>query len=92
MAELPDVEVLEQTLAVIETRGTETTSVEQFDRDHGVLLDSQAEVAEAVMRELPAKYAFTRDQLQALLGRIQDAIEQNRAKRDIAYSRGQSGV
>ena len=92
MAELPDVEVLEQTLAVIETRGAATTSVEQFDRDHGVLLDSQAEVAEAVMRELPAKYGSTRDELQALLGRIQDAIVENRAKRDVAYSRGQSGV
>ena len=87
MAELPDVGEIEEILAVIETRDALSTSVEQFDRDHGVLLDSQAEVTEAVMRELPEKYPYSRDQLQALLGRIQDAISANRAARDDAYAR-----
>src|ERR1700712_1430181 len=90
MAELPDVGEIEEMLAVIETRDPVATSVEQYDRDHGVLLDNQAEVAEAVMRELPEKYPHTRDQLQALLGRIQDVIVDNRARREDAYARGQS--
>jgi phage gp29-like protein len=90
MAELPDVGEIEEILAVIETRNPLTTTVEQFDRDHGVLLDSQAEVAEAVMRELPDEYPYTRDQVQALLGRIQDAIAANRSARDAAFARGQT--
>jgi len=90
MADLPDVGEIEEMLAVIETRDPVTISVEQFDRDHGVLLDNQAEVAEAVMRELPEKYPATRDQLQALLGRIQDVIAANRAQRETAYALGQS--
>jgi hypothetical protein len=90
MAELPDVGEVEEMLAVIGTRDPVTTSVEQFDRDHGVLLDIQAEVAEAVLRELPAKYPYNRDQLQALLGRIQDTIAANRAQRETAYALGQS--
>jgi hypothetical protein len=90
MAELPDVGEVEEMLAVIETRDPVTTSVEQFDRDHGVLLDIQAEVAEAVLRELPAKYPYNRDQLQALLGRVQERIAANRAQRETAYVLGQS--
>jgi chromosome condensin MukBEF complex kleisin-like MukF subunit len=90
MAELPDIDEIKEILGVIETRDTATTSVEQFDRDHGVLLDTQAEVAEAVLRELPDKYPYTRDQLQALLGRIQDAIVGNRAQRDVAYAQVRS--
>jgi hypothetical protein len=90
MAELPDVGEVGEILAVIETRNPRTTAVEQFDRDHGVLLDVQAEVAEAVMRELPAKYPYSRDQLQALLGRIQDTIVANRSAREAAFARGQA--
>jgi hypothetical protein len=90
MAELPEVGEVGEILAVIETRNPLTTTVEQFDRDHGVLLDIQAEVAEAVMRELPAKYRYSRDQLQALLGRIQDTIVGNRAAREAAFARGQA--
>jgi len=89
MAEMPDVGEIEEILAVIETRDPLTTTVKQFDRDHGVLLDSQAEVTEAVMRELPEKYPYGRDQLQALLGRIQDTIVANRSAREAAFARGQ---
>ena len=90
MADLPDVGEIEEILAVIETRDPLRTTVEQFDRDHGVLLDSQAEVAEAVMRELPEKYSYSRDQLKAPLGRIQDTIAANRSARAAAYPRAQA--
>ena len=89
MADLPDIGEIEEILAVIETRDPLRTTVEQFDRDHGVLLDSQAEVTEAVMRDLPEEYGYGRDQLQALLGRIQDAIVANRSAREAAFARGQ---
>jgi hypothetical protein len=42
------------------------------------------------MRELPAKYPYSPDQLQALLGRIQDTIVGNRAAREAAFARGQA--
>jgi hypothetical protein len=90
MAELPDVGEVGEILAVIEARDPRTTTVEQFDRDHVVLLDIQSEVAEAVMRELPPKYPYSRGQLQALLGRIQDTIVANRSAREAAFARGQA--
>jgi hypothetical protein len=90
MAELPDIGEIEEILAVIETRDAVTNSVEQFDRDHGVLLDLQAEVAEVVLGQLPAKYPYDKDQLRALLGRIQDTIVVNRARREAADALGHS--
>ena len=77
MDDLPDVQEVE----VIEARG-EGTSIQQYDRDHQVLLDEQAEIAELVARELPAEY--NKDEVRALLDRIENAIDDNRAKRSAA--------
>jgi len=81
---LPDVEEVAVIVAAIEARGSDT-SVQQFDRDHQVLLDEQAEIAELVSRELPAEY--NKNDVRALLDRIENAIDDNRAKRKAAASR-----
>lgn len=87
MAELPDVQEIKEILTVVEARDPSTTTVEQFDRDHEILLDTQAEIADAETSPLPAEYPYSRDDLIALLGRVQAAIERNRAKRSAAHAR-----
>ena len=81
MDDLPDVQEVALIVAAIEARG-ESASIEQYDRDHQVLLDEQAEIAELVARELPAEY--NKDEVRALLDRIENAIDDNRAKRSAA--------
>ncbi len=81
MDDLPDVQEVALIVAAIEARG-EGTSIGQYDRDHQVLLDEQAEIAELVARELPAEY--NKDEVRALLDRIEKAIDDNRAKRNAA--------
>jgi hypothetical protein len=43
-----------------------------------------------VLGQLPAKYPYDKDQLRALLGRIQDTIVVNRARREAADALGHS--
>ena len=86
MDDLPDVQEVALIVAAIEARG-EGTSIGQYDRDHQVLLDEQAEIAELVARELPAEYnpaEYNKDEVRALLDRIEKAIDDNRAKRNAA--------
>ena len=78
MDDLPDVGEVVIIVDAIEARG-EGTDAQQLDRDHQVLLDEQAEIAELVSRELPAEY--NKDDVRALLDRIENAIDDNRAKR-----------
>jgi hypothetical protein len=78
MDDLPDVQEVAIIVAAIEARGADT-GAQQLDRDHQVLLDEQAEIAELVSRELPAEYK--KDEVRALLDRIENAIDDNRAKR-----------
>lgn len=81
MDDLPDVQEVALIVAAIEARGG-GASIGQYDRDHQVLLDEQAEIAELVARELPAEY--NKDEVRALLDRIENAIDDNRAKRSAA--------
>ncbi len=81
MDDLPDVQEVAIIVAAIEARG-DGTSVQQFDRDHQVLLDEQAEIAQLVSQELPAEY--NKNDMRALLNRIGNAIDANRAKRQAA--------
>ena len=78
MDDLPDVQEVAIIVAAIEARGA-GTGAQQLDRDHQVLLDEQAEIAELVSRELPSEY--NKDEVRALLDRIENAIDDNRAKR-----------
>ena len=86
MAESPNIQEIEIILGVIEKRNPAVTSVEQFDRDHEVLLDTQSEIAELELRDSEVATAVSRDDATALLRRIQAAIDANRSARLAARS------
>jgi|GEM_PF-5340880 len=87
MAESPNIAEIGIILDVIEKRNPTTTAVEQFDRDHEVLLYTQQEIAEVELQDSEVDSPFTRDDAAALLGRIQAAIDTNRSARSAARSR-----
>jgi len=87
MEELPDVQEIQETLAVIEVRDPDATTVQRFDSDHNVLVDMQDRIGRMLTRVLPAKYK--KDDLRALLDRIENAIVDNRSKRKAAAYRSQ---
>ena len=75
-------------VSAVEAKNAGTTSVQQFDSDHQVLLNVQGELADTLARELPAEHdaaGFDKDGLRALLDRVEDAIADNRSKRASAF-------
>ena len=85
MDALPDLDTIDTLLTVVEGRDPATTTAIRYDEDHAVLLDTQAEMAEMVSRELPPEY--DKDQLRAILDRIETAIDTNRDRRAQAQAR-----
>ena len=79
MDELPDVGEIQEMVAAVEAKRADVTSAQQFDIDHQVLLNVRGEIAEMLARELPAEY--DKDDLRALLERIENAITRNRTQR-----------
>ena len=85
MTDLPDLDTIATMLAAVEARDPLRTTTSRFDEDHNVLRSTQAEIVEMLSRELPASY--DKDDLRALLDRIDNDIDQNRAWRGEARSR-----
>ena len=79
MDQLPDVAEIVEIVAAAEEREARSTDPERFDADHQVLLNVQAELTEMLARELPETY--DKEDLRALLERIENAIAANRARR-----------
>jgi protein-tyrosine phosphatase len=79
MDELPDVGEIQEMVAAVEAKRADVTSAQQFDIDHQVLLNVRGEITEMLARELPAEY--DKDDLRALLERIENAITRNRTQR-----------
>ena len=85
MAAQPDFDSIITLLNVVEGRDPATTSVRRYDADHGVLLSTQAEVMESLAGEATA--VLNKDQLRALLDRIEQDIDQNRELRSALAAR-----
>jgi hypothetical protein len=85
MSDLPDLDTITTMLTAVEARDPDSTSTVRFDEDHNVLRSTQAEIVEMLARELPASY--DKDDLRALLDRIDNDIDRNRALREAARSR-----
>ncbi len=90
MNDLPDLDTITTMLTVVEGRDPTGTTATRFDEDHGVLLDTQAEIVALLSRELPAGY--DKDDLRNLLDRIENDIDRNRSVREAAMSRGASNA
>ncbi len=84
MAEQPDVAEIAQTLAVIEDRDPAHTDVSRFDSDHSVLLDMRDRVAGLVVQQRTDGSESDGSDVSPLLDRIENAIDNNRAKRELA--------
>jgi hypothetical protein len=85
MTELPDLDTITTMLDAVEARNPTTTTTSRFDEDHNVLRSTQAEIVEMLSRQLPD--AYDKDELRALLDRIDNDIDRNRALRGDARSR-----
>lgn len=85
MTELPDLDTITTMLDAVEARNPTTTTTSRFDEDHNVLRSTQAEIVEMLSRQLPD--AYDKDELRALLDRIDNDIDRNRALRGNARSR-----
>lgn len=85
MDELPDLDTIGTLLTVVEGRDPSTTAASRFDDDHAVLRNTQAEVLDALTRELPPEY--DKEALRRVLQRIEDDIAQNRSLRADAFAR-----
>ena len=90
MSDLPDLDTIATMLTAVEARDPNATTTSRFDEDHNVLRSTQAEIVEMLARELPAEY--DKDALRALLDRIDNDIDRNRALRGEARSREGAGT
>ncbi|MGS0683677.1 hypothetical protein ACVBEQ_00745 [Nakamurella sp. GG22] len=84
MADQPDVAEIAQTLAIIEDRDPARTDVSRFDSDHSVLLDMRDRVAGLVVQQRTDGAESDGSDVSPLLDRIENAIDNNRAKRELA--------
>ena len=82
MNDLPDLDTISTMLDAVEARDPETTTPFRYDQDHEVLLSTQAEIVEMLERDLPPTY--DKDDLRALLDRIDNDIDRNRELRGSA--------
>lgn len=89
MNDLPDLDTIDTLLSAVEGRNPDTTSTSRFDEDHNVLRSTQAEIVEMLSGPLPSSY--NKDDLRALLDRIDNDIDQNRAQRKEAKGRETAG-
>ena len=88
MDEQPDIAEITQTLEFIEGRDPATTSVSRYDSDHAVLINLRERIAPLVIQPRNTGSDEGRPAAVDLLDRIENAIEDNRAKRDAAHHPG----
>jgi hypothetical protein len=86
MADQPDVAEIAQTLAIIEDRDPAHTDVSRFDSDYRVLVDMRDRVAGLVVQQRTDGAESDGSDVSPLLDRIENAIDDNRAKRELAAS------
>lgn len=82
MEDQPNLAEITQTLEFIEGRDASTTSVSRYDSDHAVLISLRERVAPLVIQLRNPGSEEGRPAVVALLDRIENAIEDNRAKRE----------
>jgi hypothetical protein len=90
MDDQPDIEEIAQTLQFIENRDPASTSVSQYDRDHEILASLRDRVAPVVIQPRTEGSEEGRPAAIDLLDRIENAIDDNRAKRESAAHRSGS--
>ncbi|SDP34723.1 hypothetical protein SAMN04515671_3818 [Nakamurella panacisegetis] len=81
----PDFDTIITLLEIVEGRDPAATSVTRFDEDHEVLLSTQAEVVESLAGDAPAE--LDKDEMRALLDRIEQDIDRNRELRSAVAAR-----
>lgn len=86
--EEPDIPEIAQTLEIIEGRDTSSTSVSRYDSDHAVLISLRDRVAPLVIRPRNPGSEEGRPAAVDLLDRIENAIDDNRARRDASHRAG----
>ncbi len=87
MEDQPDIAEIAQTLEIIEGRDPATTSVERYDSDHAVLISLRDRVAPLVIQPRNPGSEEGRPVVVGLLDRIENAIDDNRARRETASQR-----
>ncbi len=90
MEDQPDVAEITQTLEFIEGRDPSTTSVARYDSDHAVLISLRDRIAPLVIQPRNPGSDEGRPAAVDLLDRIENAIDDNRARRETATHRAQS--
>lgn len=90
MEEQPDIPEIAQTLEIIEGRDPMSTSVSRYDSDHAVLINLRERVAPLVIRPGNPGSEQGRPAAVSLLDRIENAIDDNRARRESVSHRVRS--
>ena len=80
MTDLPDIEEITLSVEAIERRDPATTPVDRSGSDDEALRRMQVEIDNVLGQQTPSGYPG-QDELRALLGRINDAIEKVEARR-----------
>jgi hypothetical protein len=84
MEDHPDIAEIAQTLDIIVGRDPATTSVERYDSDHAVLVSLRDRIAPLVIQPRNSGSEEGRPAAVDLLDRIENAIDENRARRETA--------